>query len=308
MPCASPTAQETLLSLRPLALSYHTRETVDWRGVNMLAMVRRYDMGYGLGLHARYDEQYGADSGSSQPDSGATTDRIIIGVVVGGVATIAITAGIFFFLFKKRKWDRIKRYEEHLLAMRASSSAEYNKPRGFTPEPYTTSNRPYSSVWSYGPPPRQQQDHDQQHHQQRRPSVESPPPAYHQPYPAYDPSQYPRVSLPASVRPHRESTGRASSSFSGVRGHALSGSGSGLGIGSEDASGSIPLTQFGHPEPMTHPIQSRPSYQRDPRGPSPEGSTSVQSDDTAGRPSVEGTAAPPRRPKPALSRLITNFG
>lgn len=89
MPCASPTAQETLLSLRPLALSYHTRETVEWRGVNMLAMVRRYDMGYGLGLHARYDEQYGADSGSSQPDSGATTDRIIIGVVVGGVATIA---------------------------------------------------------------------------------------------------------------------------------------------------------------------------------------------------------------------------
>ncbi|KAL4891008.1 hypothetical protein BDV59DRAFT_203997 [Aspergillus ambiguus] len=119
----------------------------------MIAKVRRYDTAYGLVLNPRYDDQYGVDSQTPQPDSGASRDRIIIGVVVGGVATIAISAdaagpvtvGIFFILLKKRKWDRIRRYEEQLLVMRASSSAEYNKAQTVTPEPYSTaSQRPVS--------------------------------------------------------------------------------------------------------------------------------------------------------------------
>ncbi|KAF9888791.1 hypothetical protein FE257_008367 [Aspergillus nanangensis] len=254
-----------------------------------MIIIRRHAEGHGH-LISRYDDPYETGSDTPQPDTTASRNRIIIGVVVGGVAAIAITAAIFFVLLKKRKWDRIKRHEEQLLAMHAS--ATYHKSsNGFSPADYSTMAAPprpsSSSLMSYNPPPHQP-----------RVSVESPPPSY-QRLPAYDPLRYHRVShLPSNVKPARGGHHTSSSS----QGHGPSGSLAGLGLGSDGTS--IPLASMGSQQIQ----RSRHSYQQDPRGPSPEGSMSVHSDDISAAPSGLATEhRPPRRPKPVLTRLVTSF-
>ncbi|BAE59231.1 unnamed protein product [Aspergillus oryzae RIB40] len=128
--------------------------------------------------------------------SDPATDQIIIGVVLGCVAAIAITAGILFFLLKKRRWDRIRQYEEDMLVMQA--------PMGYTPQGCPSGSqgierpRPYSSMYSYSQP--REQNHT---HPRGRLSRDTPPPAYTT-IPAYDPSKYQAISqLPPSVKINR---------------------------------------------------------------------------------------------------------
>ncbi|KAI9931009.1 hypothetical protein ASPWEDRAFT_23122 [Aspergillus wentii DTO 134E9] len=203
----------------------------------------------------------------------STQDQIIIGVVVGGVAVIAITAGIVFVIWKKRRWDRIQRHEEQLLAYHLPPTYKVN----------THPSRPQS----YYNPVRETDR----------------PPTYHQTLssslPVYDPSKYQDLR-PTSIQVqpvYSPNNGRRSSHLP--------------------------------PPPENRPfsfIHSSPEYTRDSallsaRGPSPEddlrpsmhldsnisyptGQLSVESPSI---PLVEGMR-PPRRPKPVLSRLITNFG
>ncbi|KAA8648996.1 hypothetical protein EYZ11_000771 [Aspergillus tanneri] len=148
-------------------------------------------------LRVRVEDHQSSDESSS---SVASQNRIIIGVVVGGVVVIAITAGIFFVLFKKRKWDRIRRFEEQVLAMHAS---EGYKAYGFAPGDLEMGPTRASSSLSYGPGGQSQvQSQSQsQNPSPGRTSHDSPPPVY-QHLPVYDPSRYSGISrLPATVKP-----------------------------------------------------------------------------------------------------------
>ncbi|KAE8134332.1 hypothetical protein BDV38DRAFT_255653 [Aspergillus pseudotamarii] len=212
--------------------------------------------------------------------SDPATDQIIIGVVLGCVAAIAVTAGILFILFKKRRWDRIRQYEEDMLVMHA--------PMGCKPQEYPSSNqgmerpRPYSSMYSYSRP--QEQSHT---HPRGRLSGDTPPPAYTT-IPAYDPSKYQAISqLPPSVKINRPAQVDPISMieerpFSFIRGVE---------------------------QQYTGPMETqRSSSQTEQRGLSLESARSMNSDSSTtnfSRP-LEG-AQSLRRPKPVLSRLVTNF-
>ncbi|KAE8352606.1 hypothetical protein BDV28DRAFT_134796 [Aspergillus coremiiformis] len=212
--------------------------------------------------------------------SDPSTDHIIIGVVLGCVAVIAITAGILFILFKKRRWDHIRRHEEGMLAMHTSM--------GYKPEECLSSNptmgrpRPYSSFYSYSQP----QDQNRIHPRGRQ-SGDTPPPAYTT-LPAYDPSRYHAISqLPPTVKVHRPTQVNPVSTFE-----------------------TRPFSFIrGVEQPYTGPAEmQRSSFLAHQRDPSSESSQSMDSDKTTNfsRP-LEGSQSL-RRPKPVLSRLVTNFG
>ncbi|OGM47010.1 hypothetical protein ABOM_003635 [Aspergillus bombycis] len=212
--------------------------------------------------------------------SDPATNQIIIGVVLGCVAAVAITAGILFILFKKRRWDRIRQYEENMLVMHA--------PMGYKPQEYPSDNqgmerpRPYSSMYSYSQP--REQSHI---HPRGRLSGDTPPPAYTT-IPAYDPSRYQAISqLPPSVKVNRPTQ--------------------------VDPVGMFEERPFsfirGVEQQYTGPAETqRSSSQLEQRGLSLESSRSMDSTSSTtnfSRP-LEG-AQSLRRPKPVLSRLVTNF-
>ncbi|KAB8070168.1 hypothetical protein BDV29DRAFT_194313 [Aspergillus leporis] len=125
--------------------------------------------------------------------SDSSTNQIIIGTVLGAVAAIAITAGVLFFLLKKRRWDRVRRYEEEMLVMHASMGY---KPGDAAMGP----PRPSSSMLSYNQYQPQESTHT---HPRGRLSGDTPPPAYTT-IPAYDPSRYHAISqLPPTVKINR---------------------------------------------------------------------------------------------------------
>ncbi|KAF7597250.1 hypothetical protein BBP40_008092 [Aspergillus hancockii] len=210
--------------------------------------------------------------------SDSSTTQIIIGTVLGGIAAIAITAGVLFILFKKRRWDRIRRYEEEMLVMHA--------PMGYKPDDASMGPpRPSSSMLSYN----QYQPQEPQHTDPRgRLSGDTPPPAYTT-IPAYDPSRYHAISqLPPTVKINRPTQVNPvgmfeERPFSFIRGVEQQ------YTGPADTQRSTSLAQQ--------------------RGPSPESSRSMDSVGSAtnfSRP-LEGLQSP-RQPKPVLSRLVTNFG
>ncbi|KAF4244951.1 hypothetical protein CNMCM8980_009905 [Aspergillus fumigatiaffinis] len=225
--------------------------------------------------HASSTSTDGSGSGSS-----SNVTAIIIGVVVGGVAAIAITAGILFFLHKKRRWDRIHRREEQLL--------EYHIQAGWKAEDAelaTMRGRPSSSLSIY----RAHSD-----------DISDRPPAYQTLHvPVYDPSRYRDIDVPPAVQ------------FSAIRQPPLQ------PIDNAPARVSSQLRN----QPVSHPNDDSPLPQLlQPPGPlflgtSPDSTRdSIQSDSLfqataapAESSTLDRTARLPRRPKPVLSRLITNL-
>ncbi|KAI9042644.1 mannose-6-phosphate isomerase [Aspergillus affinis] len=254
--------------------------------------------------HVRSDDYESTDSSSSS--SNTSRDRIIIGVVVGGVAAMAITAGILFVLFKKRKWDRIRRYEERVLAAHTTegTSGHGYKAYGFALGDLELGDTRASSSlsWTYGGAPQSpEQEESGQHqsqsqhqrqgqgHRERRESHDSSPPPAYQPLPVYDPSRYSGIGisrLPAAVKP---------SWMMGSRGSmAMSGSGS-------DRDQHRHSTTYIGGLDQSLDQRARSSLSRS----SPEGSRSFESEE---RETLTGQGGRgPRRPKPVLSRLITNL-
>ncbi|EAW25284.1 uncharacterized protein NFIA_107760 [Aspergillus fischeri NRRL 181] len=225
--------------------------------------------------HASSTSTDGSGSGSS-----SNVTAIIIGVVVGGVAAIAITAGILFFLYKKRRWDRIRRREEQLL--------EYDIQAGLKSEDAelaTMRGRPSSSLSVY----RAHSD-----------DISDRPPAYQTLHvPVYDPSRYRDINVPPAVQ------------FSAMRQPPLQ---------PADNAPARVSSQFRN-QPVSHPNDDSPLPQllQPPgpvfRGTSPDSTRdSIQSDSLfqatvapADSSTLDRTARLPRRPKPVLSRLITNL-
>jgi hypothetical protein len=193
-----------------------------------------------------------------------------------------VTAGVLFFLLKKRRWDRVRRYEEEMLVMHASMGY---KPGDAAMGP----PRPSSSMLSYNQYQPQESAHT---HPRGRLSGDTPPPAYTT-IPAYDPSRYHAISqLPPTVKINRPTQVNPvgmfeERPFSFIRGVEQ---------------------QYTGPAGTQKSTQKSTSLAQQ-RGPSPESSRSMDSDSSTtnfSRP-LEG-AQSPRRPKPVLSRLVTNFG
>ncbi|KAL5342800.1 hypothetical protein BJX70DRAFT_355780 [Aspergillus crustosus] len=206
-------------------------------------LLPRQDSGY---IPSQTDQA--ADDGDSGNNK---TTQIIIGVVVGGVAAIAITAGIIFFLVKKRKWDRIRKCEERLIDYQlATGYSSKQNSRSVTPEDYlnmmasppATSTTTNTTMYPYGPGDIRAPGEGHQPGSRARgmsapasttlaasaeittqgPSHDVPPPAYQTLHQQYDPSRYSQIST------------RFSSSFEIPRSSSstVTGSGSGSGSGS----------------------------------------------------------------------------
>ncbi|EYE99726.1 uncharacterized protein EURHEDRAFT_27652 [Aspergillus ruber CBS 135680] len=139
------------------------------------------------------DDINGVSGDSSEPDSLSPEKQAIIGAVVGGVAVIAITAGILFFLIKKHRWDQIRQREKALLALHApppaydssdtsNSSRSSRKPFPsplLPPVPVPTPARPASvSI------PTSYQCHVSRDIEEQLPAYDAPS------IPVYDPSRY----------------------------------------------------------------------------------------------------------------------
>ncbi|KAL4946721.1 hypothetical protein BDV06DRAFT_54887 [Aspergillus oleicola] len=286
-----------------------------------------------------------ADQADGNHDSNKTT-QIIIGVVVGGVAAIAITAGIIFFLIKKRKWDRLRQCEERLIDYQlATGYSSKLQSRSVTPEDYlsmmasppptsTTTTYPYNAE-AVAPGQGQEQRPVTRSRGMSAPatttlstaarvqSPESPPPAYQTLHPRYDPSRYSQMStrFSSSFDIPRSSTSNLASNASRItRGLSFSGLLSGHNPNLETRPESSMWFQQQQRGSQYQPSQYQPgpassgytpaSTWTSPSeatattaGPSASNSTSARGPDQGPGAAERG----PRRPKPVLSRLITNL-
>lgn len=260
-----------------------------------------------------------------------------------------VTAGIIFFLIKKRKWDRLKQCEERLIDYQLTSStgcpSKLNS-RSVTPEDYhvyypmASPPPPTSTTAATAPaayphyPHAQTQTQTQAGGQQDRPALghrtrgmsapastilstltpgqsqprgqvvspESPPPAYQTLHARYDPSHYSQVSA------------RFSSSFEGAQSSTSTVGNPNRNTRGYTVSGMLPTT----PESSSWFQQQQQPYQYQPGpavGSAPTwtsssgiATTTVSSDsnNTSARGSTSEERGP-RRPRPVLSRLITNL-
>ncbi|OJJ89258.1 uncharacterized protein ASPGLDRAFT_30970 [Aspergillus glaucus CBS 516.65] len=237
------------------------------------------------------DDINGVSGDSSEPDSLSPEKQAIIGAVVGGVAVIAITAGILFFLIKKHRWDQIRQREKALLALHApppaydssdtsNSSRSSRKPSPsplLPPVPVPTPARPASlSVPS-----------SYQCHTSR--DIEEQPPAYDAPsIPVYDPSRYQQ----RQQQPFRPTS---TPTINSGHLHYLSGD---TMYGQRSSQLIVPFQ--GH----RHTIQSVPASHIGGQW----SGTRVTASNPSSAPVGSNGTRPPRKPKPVLSRLITNFG
>ncbi|RDW81391.1 uncharacterized protein DSM5745_04948 [Aspergillus mulundensis] len=326
------------------------------------------------------------DDGTDHNGPSDKTTRIIVGVVVGGVAAIAsasllyltytptrrvtytlrglerlmsvccaVTAGIIFFFMKKRKWDRIRQCEERLI--------DYQLATGYSSKAHSRSATPedYLSMMAQSPPPTSTtapnmyaydtsagavgQGHGQGHVQgqgqgQRSGSrargmsapasttlsistvsPEAPPPAYQSLHPRYDPSRYSQIStrFSSSFEIPRSSTGTfgtgsgagpagSASSVSGVQSYNLNPSlgtqypqyqyqPGGTASASASGSGSVSNWLSSTTSVPTSTTGTTTTVSAGPNGTSTRGSRSRSESGERG----------PRRPRPVLSRLITNL-
>ncbi|GFF28114.1 hypothetical protein IFM46972_02259 [Aspergillus udagawae] len=228
------------------------------------------------------ESDHASSTSTDSPGSGSSNNvtSIIIGVVVGGVAAIAITAGILFFLYKKRRWDRIRRHEEQLL--------EYHIQAGLKADDAelgTMRGRPSSSLSMY----RAHSD-----------DISDRPPAYQTLHvPVYDPSRYRDIDITPTMQ------------FSTMRQPPLQ--------PVDNAHVRVPpqlrdqlVSHLNDDSPLPQLLQP-PG--RSFLGTSPDSTRdSIQSDGLfqatvvpADSSTLDQTARLPRRPKPVLSRLITNL-
>lgn len=230
----------------------------------------------------------------------------------------SVTAGILALIFKKRKWDHIRRREEALLALHApptyDSSSDNNNTTTTTTtttdngDRWTSTSLPGRKVHPSSPIPSVQ-------YQVSR-DIEEQPPAYEtHAIPVYDPSRYHQQQQhyhnqhhfrPASAltinsgylhhltndpahapRP----SSQLSAPFRGYR-HTMQGGLEGAGIRSSSARG------------QDHRQERRAVSRLN-----SSSSVPVDMNDTSSNNNGPGTGTrPPRKPKPVLSRLITNFG
>ncbi|KAL2836578.1 hypothetical protein BJY01DRAFT_54931 [Aspergillus pseudoustus] len=297
-----------------------------------------------------YSQPQTADEAADSQGSGDNTTAVIIGAVVGGVAAIAITAGIIFFFVKKRRWDRIRQCEERLIDYQlATGYSSKLQSRSVTPEDHqlymnmlaaqqqqqtstTTTPYPYSPVNGLSDPrmaalggqgtgavtgmrargmsapasttPRQ------------GPSPEVPPPAYQSLHPRYDPSRYSQMSnrFSSSFDFPRSSTSTNGNSIPGVlpgHGHGQSSS---LSFSPPESStwyqqyqpalagsgGQLPLAST---ETTTTTVTAASGSRSNTRLNTRSARRSA-SESGISRETTRG----PRRPRPVLSRIITNFG
>ncbi|RHZ72900.1 hypothetical protein CDV55_101459 [Aspergillus turcosus] len=230
--------------------------------------------------HVETDPASSTSTNGSGSGSSSNVTAIIIGVVVGGVAAIAITAGILFFLYKKRRWDRIRRREEQLLAYHTQAGWKADDA-----ELATMPGRPSSSFSFY---------------RAHSADINDRPPAYQTLHvPVYDPSRYRNIDIPPAAQ------------FSAMRQAQFQ--------PDDNASGRVPSQLRNQPVPRLNDNSPLPQLLQPPRPSflevSPDSTRdSIQSDSLfqatvvpADSSTLDQTPRPPRRPKPVLSRLITNL-
>ncbi|KAL4770431.1 hypothetical protein BDW60DRAFT_78833 [Aspergillus nidulans var. acristatus] len=306
---------------------------------------------YSISLVSRTTADYtGSGSDSEQHGPSDKTTRIVVGVVVGGVAAIAITAGIIFFFMKKRKWDRIRQCEERLIDYQlATGYSSKLQSRSVTPEDYLSmvaSSPPAASTattYAYDPSAvaagqGQGQGHGQGNGSGSRArgmsapasttlsnsvasvSPEAPPPAYQSLHPRYDPSRYSQIStrFSSSFDIPRSSTstfgngnGNAAAATPATGGYSVLGvQGHNPSLGVEQQQGlQYPQYQY-HPGPR--PVANWPSSSSavptTTTGTAASSAPNIAPASTRGsRSQSESGERGPRRPRPVLSRLITNL-
>ncbi|BCS20968.1 uncharacterized protein APUU_21400A [Aspergillus puulaauensis] len=271
---------------------------------------------------------------------------------------LPVTAGIIFFLIKKRKWDRIKQCEERLIDYQLTPgtgtgySSKLNS-RSVTPEDYQvyypmTSPPPPTSTTAatapaayphYPQAPTQaqtggQQDRPALGHRTRGMSApasttlstlttgqpqpqaqtraqhltpESPPPAYQTLHARYDPSRYSQISA------------RFSSAFDGPRSSSSTVGNPNRNTRGYTVSGMLPTTPessswFQQQQQQSYQYQPGPAVSGSGSGPastwtSSSGAVTTTASSSSNSASRESTSEErgPRRPRPVLSRLITNL-
>ncbi|KAL4813614.1 hypothetical protein BDW67DRAFT_105161 [Aspergillus spinulosporus] len=305
---------------------------------------------YSVSLVSRTTADYtGSGRNSEQHGPSDKTTRIVVGVVVGGVAAIAITAGIIFFFMKKRKWDRIRQCEERLIDYQlATGYSSKLQSRSVTPEDYLSmvASPPAASTattYAYDPSAvaagqgqGQGQGQGNGSGSQARGmsapasttlsnsvatvSPEAPPPAYQSLHPRYDPSRYSQVStrFSSSFEMPRSSTstfgtgiGNLAAATPTAGGYSvLGGQGYNPGLGVQQQQGmQYPQYQY-HPGPRS--AANWPSSSSS--VPTTTTGTAVSSAPNIAPASTRGSTSQsesgergPRRPRPVLSRLITNL-
>ncbi|KAJ5096026.1 hypothetical protein NUU61_005382 [Penicillium alfredii] len=259
------------------------------------------------------------------PRSNNATSRtaVIVGVVIGSVVLVAMTGGILFLLSRKERAKRkhAQQRTEQLVAVQVPPAYKadlFDAPAGFHP----AQRRPLSS---FAPDYSRQSQyyHRQQQHQHQQQydwtSDEQPPPPYPT-LPAYDPSRY---------QPMRPTSTASADLHSYVYGKPASNQSSRLSAIHYDSRSSVyrPSSvadqyqyQYQYPAPV--PARPREILSSNPRPLSilpyhagalheqnltrqPDGRERSVSEPMP--PATVETAQGPRRPKPVLSRLITNF-
>lgn len=271
--------------------------------------------------------------------------QAIIGSVVGGAVVIAskvacfslkmtcrkhadqmitVTAGLVFFLLQKQKWDRIRRREEALLALNAPFPPAYDSTNSSTNNININSN---GNDCLRSSPPREPSllplptlsSLPTLSYQCHSRDVEDQPPAYDYglqsmiPIPVYDPSRYyyQQQQQQQQFRPASVLT------VNGGYLHYLSGDAvQGYGQRASSQHLSVPfggnrhtMQGLGGGPLFTGPVPGP--------GPGPGYSQEMGGSNTLSAPNPVPAAGPvsnqvngegPRKPKPVLSKLITNFG
>ncbi|PYH73724.1 uncharacterized protein BO88DRAFT_422030 [Aspergillus vadensis CBS 113365] len=212
------------------------------------------------------------DSSSSVESPSSGRDQIIIGVVFGGVAAIMIISAILLIRCKKRSNERRhRRQQQRLLAHHLSQSTTGY----YQYHPDLEGSKPQTPEYPLEITSTAQQEPssclEQQQHPPQQRVIEDPPPAY-QPLPVYDPSRYHGVDGMVGI----------AVPYPGVTASMYRMSGLGIEPQRRVPDRDSNAFSFAVEERLDVPVNR-------PGGEAEEGQ-SVQ------------------RPRPVLSRLVTNFG
>ncbi|KAJ5473284.1 hypothetical protein N7475_002850 [Penicillium sp. IBT 31633x] len=239
----------------------------------------------------------------SDKNSASHTPVIVIGAIAGSFIFLAMAGLLYLFSRKERARRRNLQQMEQFSPLEpppAYKTDELGTSRGLHSQP-----RPLSSFApDYN---RQTQNHYQYQQQLARPSYEQPPP--YPSLPTYDPSRYQPIrptstagdvnAFPYTYNPTNPANPHPgpSSRLSAVH------------YSDARLANPRPLSMADHGPTGPIPVASRPRRQTA-MPPPPERSARYESREgrerSASEPMLSAQAAP-RRPKPVLSRLITNF-
>ncbi|KAJ6080141.1 hypothetical protein N7467_009894 [Penicillium canescens] len=241
------------------------------------------------------------ESALESRNNSSRTPLIVLGVIGGTLIFLAMTGSLLYLFSRKERARR-----RNALAQEAEAFSPLQPPPAYKVDDLRAPRGPHSAhprpLSSFAP------DFNRQEHQFPRASYEQPPP--YPTLPTYDPSRYqPTRPIPTELNPHPHPYTYPNQPIPTPQGRSSRLSAVHYNDARQSLSLSRPLSMVGQVPPGPGPVPAavpRPRRQTA-MPPPPEQRPRQEGRERSVSEPMLLQPAGPRRPKPVLSRLITNF-